>query len=58
MDANAETRPQASLTVYRIPRCPKCETSNPEQFQFCKKCGEPAPPITDLQTVTAEVIDG
>jgi len=58
MDALSESRPRASMTVYRIPRCPKCATSNPEQLQFCKTCGEAAPPITDLQTVEAEVIDG
>lgn len=56
MEVNLE--PRATLTVFRIPGCPKCHTANPEQHPFCPFCGEPAPRITDLQTVEAVVTNG
>lgn len=49
--------PRASLTLFRIPGCPKCHTANPQQLSHCAQCGEPAPAITDLQTVEAIVVE-
>jgi len=56
MDVTIE--PIATLTLYRIPGCPKCHTANPTQLPECPSCGETAPPITDLQTVEAVVNNG
>lgn len=56
MDLTLE--PRATLTVYRIPGCPKCRTPNPQQLSHCAECGEPAPGITDMQTVDALVLEG
>jgi len=55
---NVELEPRATLTVFRIPGCPKCHTANPTQLKECPSCGEPAPAITDLQTVEAVVTNG
>ena len=48
---------EADMSAYKIPRCPKCQASNPRALASCPACGEPAPVTTDFQHVDAVTPD-
>jgi ribosomal protein L40E len=46
-DDNGLIRAEASVTLQKIPRCPKCYAGNPQQLSSCPICGTPAPDLPD-----------
>jgi ribosomal protein L40E len=42
-DDQRSIRAEASVTLQKIPRCPKCYAGNPQQLSVCAVCGTPAP---------------
>lgn len=56
-DLGGTGRFEAETSMYKIPRCPKCQSANPRALASCPACGEPAPVTTDFQRVESAVTD-
>ena len=57
----AASRPEATITLYKIPRCPHCFerdgtiTPNPKGLTHCEVCGGQQPLPTDFRSIRGVV---